>query len=48
MAIVTVRIASSVWNNHHSFTDDGGIGVSVALLFLIPLTLTVARIAIFQ
>ena len=53
MAIVTVRIASSIWNNHHSFADDGGIGVSVssdiknvALLFLIPLTLTVLRIGV--
>ena len=53
MAILTVKIASSVWNNHRSFADDGGIGVSVssdiknvALLFLTPLTLTVVRIGV--
>jgi hypothetical protein len=28
MAVVTVRITSSVWNDD-SFADDGGIGVSV-------------------
>ena len=29
MAVVTVRITSSVWNDD-SFADDGGIGVSVS------------------
>ena len=50
MAIVTVRIASSIWNDLHSFADDGGIGDStiknIALYLLIPLTLTVARIGL--
>ena len=52
MAIVTVRITSSVWNDD-SFADDGGIGMSVssdmkniALLFLLPLTLTVGMMGI--
>jgi hypothetical protein len=52
MAVVTVRITSSVWNDD-SFADDGGIGVSVSsdiknilLLMLIPLALTVGMIGV--
>jgi hypothetical protein len=53
MAAVIVRITSSVWNDD-VFADDGGIdGISVssdfkniALLFLLPLALTVGMIGI--
>jgi len=52
MAVVTVRITLSVWNDD-SFADDGGIGVSVSsdiknilLLMIIPLALTVGMIGV--